>query len=78
MSSVKRRKITGDEPAAPVKSKKVKAPVVEKSPSSSPEPEAEAATEETAEAEETEEVEVTKSFKDLVGCTKCDVLRTAS
>lgn len=67
MSSVKRRKITGDAPAAPVKTKKVKTPVVEKAPSSSPEPEAEAATDETAEAGESEEVEVTKSFKDLVG-----------
>ena len=64
-SSVKRRKVSGDEPAKVSKKSKNTAPVaVEKSVSASPEPEKNSDAKDNTQAED--DVEITKTFKDLV------------
>ena len=64
-SSVKRRKVSGDEPVKVSKKSKNTAPVVvEKSVSASPEPEKNSDAEDDIQAED--DVEITKTFKDLV------------
>lgn len=64
MSSVKRRKISGDVPAGILKSKKTKAPGPKTAAPTSPEPEV--VDEAPKDEEVTEEEAATKTFKDLV------------